>query len=92
MKKLFVLLMGVGMFAVVACGPSKAEIEAAEKAKQDSIEKAETARMDSIAAAELVAAKTTGKKPAVKKVVKKEEPKTEVAKPVSSKGDKRGSN
>lgn len=56
MKKLFVLLMGVSMFAVVACGPSKAEKEAAEKAKQDSIAKVEQARLDSIAAAEQAAA------------------------------------
>ena len=46
MKKLLTLVLAGGMFAFYACGPSKAELEAKEKAKQDSIHMA-----DSMAAA-----------------------------------------
>jgi hypothetical protein len=37
MKKLLTLVIAGGMLAFYACGPSKAELEAKEKAKQDSI-------------------------------------------------------
>jgi len=37
MKKVFSLALLAGMFAFVACGPSKEQQEATEKAKQDSI-------------------------------------------------------
>ncbi len=58
MKKVFAFALVAGMAALVACGPSAAEKEAAEKAKQDSIAASEQARMDSIAAAEAAAAAT----------------------------------
>ena len=50
MKKLLTLVLAGGMFAFYACGPSKAELEAKEKAKQDSIHMA-----DSVAAAQAAA-------------------------------------
>jgi hypothetical protein len=43
MKKVFSLVASVAVMAIVACGPSAAEKEAAEKAKQDSITAAEEA-------------------------------------------------
>jgi plasmid stabilization system protein ParE len=46
MKKLLTLVIAGGMLAFYACGPSKAELEKKEKAKQDSIHMA-----DSLAAA-----------------------------------------
>ena len=46
MKKLFALAIVAGMVAFVACGPSKKEIEAKEKAKQDSVNAAERARRE----------------------------------------------
>ena len=66
MKKLLTLVLAGGMLAFYACGPSKAELEAKEKAKQDSIRMAdsvaaavaaaaEKAKADSIAAAEAAA-------------------------------------
>ena len=42
MKKLLTLVLAGGMFAFYACGPSKAELEAKEKAKQDSIHMADS--------------------------------------------------
>ena len=57
MKKLFTLVAAVGMFTFVACGPSQAEKDAMEKAKQDSI-----AAADSVAAAEEAAKGKKGKK------------------------------
>lgn len=51
MKKVLSLVAIAGMFAVVACGPSKEEVEAKEKAKKDSIEAVEKARQDSVAKA-----------------------------------------
>lgn len=50
MKKLLTLVIAAGMLAFYACGPNKAELEAKEKAKQDSIHLA-----DSLAAAEQAA-------------------------------------
>ena len=50
MKKLLTLVLAGGMLAFYACGPSKAELEAKEKAKQDSI-----AMADSMAAADAAA-------------------------------------
>ena len=46
MKKLFALAIVAGMVAFVACGPSKKDIEAKEKAKQDSVNAAERARRE----------------------------------------------
>lgn len=43
MKKLMALVLVAGMTAFVACGPSKKDMEAKEKAKRDSL------RLDSIA-------------------------------------------
>ncbi|MDO8661439.1 MAG: hypothetical protein Q7K43_06115, partial [Candidatus Woesearchaeota archaeon] len=50
MKKLLTLVVAGGMLAFYACGPSKEEIAAKEKAKQDSIH-----MVDSLAAAEAAA-------------------------------------
>lgn len=50
MKKLATLAIVAAVF--VACGPSKEEIEALEKARQDSIAQVEKAIQDSIAAAQ----------------------------------------
>ena len=52
MKKVFSMI-AVAAFAtaVVACGPSKEEMERREQAKQDSIAAVEKAKQDSIAAA-----------------------------------------
>lgn len=50
MKKLLTLVIAGGMLAFYACGPSKAELEAKEKATQDSIRIA-----DSTAAAQAAA-------------------------------------
>ncbi len=68
MKKLLTLVIAGGMLAFYACGPSKAELEKREKAKQDSIHMAdsvaaaaaaaaEKAKADSVAAAQEAAAK-----------------------------------
>ncbi len=54
MKKLFSLLVIVGMAAMIACGPSAQEKAAKEKAKQDSIAKVQKAKDDSIAAVKKV--------------------------------------
>ena len=51
MKKLLTIVLAGGMLAFYACGSSKAEQEAKEKAKQDSIHMA-----DSVAAAEAASA------------------------------------
>ncbi|MBI3501022.1 MAG: hypothetical protein HY063_04445 [Bacteroidetes bacterium] len=64
MKKLLTLVLAGGMIAFYACGPSKAELEAKEKHKQDSIHMAdsmaaaaaaakEKAKADSVAASEM---------------------------------------
>lgn len=50
MKKIAVFAFVTAYF--VACGPSKEEIEAREKARQDSIAQVEKAIQDSIAAAQ----------------------------------------
>ena len=66
MKKLLTLVIAGGMLAFYACGPSKAEMEAKEKAMQDSIHMADSmtaadaaakaqAAADSVAAAETAA-------------------------------------
>ncbi|MBS1647347.1 MAG: hypothetical protein JST67_08400 [Bacteroidetes bacterium] len=52
MKKLSILALAAGA-VLVACGPSKAELEAAEKAKQDSL--TAVMKADSAAAAEKAA-------------------------------------
>jgi hypothetical protein len=54
MKKLLALALVAGMVAFVACGPSKKDQEAKEKAKQDSIKAAEKAKKeaDSLASVE----------------------------------------
>ncbi|MDI9342379.1 MAG: hypothetical protein QM534_17535 [Sediminibacterium sp.] len=58
MKKVFSIIAVAALSAAfVACGPSKEEIEAREKAKADSIAAVEKAKADSIAAAEAEAAK-----------------------------------
>ncbi|MCX6275874.1 MAG: hypothetical protein NTV09_11780 [Bacteroidetes bacterium] len=49
MKKVLSIALVAGMFSFIACGPSKQDSEAAEKAKQDSI--AAAMAQDSIAAA-----------------------------------------
>jgi len=46
MKKLLALLIVAGMASFVACGPSQKELEAKEKAKQDSIAAAEKAKQE----------------------------------------------
>ena len=51
-KVLSIVTIAAFSAVVVACGPSKEEIEAREKAKQDSIEAVEKAKQDSIAAVE----------------------------------------
>ncbi|MGE0568778.1 MAG: hypothetical protein AB7O73_12570 [Bacteroidia bacterium] len=57
MKKVLSIAAVVALTtAFVACGPSKEEIEAREKAKADSIAMVEKAKQDSIAAAEAEAA------------------------------------
>jgi hypothetical protein len=57
MKKVFSIIAVAALSAAfVACGPSKEEIEAREKAKADSIAAVEKAKADSIAAAEAEAA------------------------------------
>jgi hypothetical protein len=52
MKKLILMAGIIGMFSVVACGPSAEEIAKKEQAKADSIAAVEKARLDSIAAAQ----------------------------------------
>ena len=52
MKKLLSLLAIAGLFSLVACGPSKEEMEKAEKAKADSLAKVAA---DSAAAAQQAA-------------------------------------
>ena len=56
-KVLSIVAVAALTVAFVACGPSKEEIEAREKAKADSIAAVEKAKQDSIAAAEAEAAK-----------------------------------
>jgi hypothetical protein len=56
-KVLSIVAVAALTAAFVACGPSKEEIEAREKAKADSIAAVEKAKQDSIAAAEAEAAK-----------------------------------
>ena len=52
MKKVFSIIAVAALTATfVACGPSKEELEAAEKAKADSIAAVEKAAADSLAAA-----------------------------------------
>jgi hypothetical protein len=55
-KVLSIVAVAALSAAFVACGPSKEEIEAREKAKADSIAAVEKAKADSIAAAEAAAA------------------------------------
>ena len=56
-KVLSIVAVAALTAAFVACGPSKEQIEATEKAKADSIAAVEKAKQDSIAAAEAEAAK-----------------------------------
>jgi hypothetical protein len=55
-KVLSIVAVAALSAAFVACGPSKEEIEAREKAKADSIAAVEKAKADSMAAAEAAAA------------------------------------
>ncbi|MEO8761256.1 MAG: hypothetical protein ABI388_07980 [Bacteroidia bacterium] len=72
MKKLSILFAAIATVSIVACGPSKAEVEAKEKAKQDSL--VSVARADSMAAAEKMAAElATAKADSLAMVVKAEE-------------------
>jgi hypothetical protein len=58
MKKVLSIVTVAAMAAAfVACGPSKEEMEAKEKAKNDSIAAVEKAKADSVAAAEAEMAK-----------------------------------
>jgi hypothetical protein len=58
MKKVLSIIAVAALSATfVACGPSKEEIEAKEKAKADSIAAVEKMKQDSIAAVEAEAAK-----------------------------------
>ncbi len=58
MKKVLSIITVAALSATfVACGPSKEEIEAKEKAKADSIAAVEKMKQDSIAAVEAEAAK-----------------------------------
>jgi hypothetical protein len=56
-KVLSIVAVAALTAAFVACGPSKEEIEAREKAKADSIAAVEKSKQDSIAAAEAENAK-----------------------------------
>jgi hypothetical protein len=56
-KVLSIVAVAALSVAFVACGPSKEEIEKAEKLKQDSIAAVEKSKQDSIAAAEAEAAR-----------------------------------
>ena len=56
-KVLSIVAVAALSAAFVACGPSKEELEAREKAKADSIAAVEKAKQDSIAAVEAEAAK-----------------------------------
>ncbi len=56
-KVLSIVTIAAITAAFVACGPSKEEMEAKEKAKNDSIAAVEKAKQDSVAAAEAEAAK-----------------------------------
>lgn len=56
-KVLSIVTLAAMTAAFVACGPSKEEMEAAEKHKADSIAAVEKQKADSIAAAEAEAAK-----------------------------------
>ncbi|MEI6122531.1 MAG: hypothetical protein WCQ95_02775 [Bacteroidota bacterium] len=72
MKKVFTLMVAVSMLSLIACGPSKEELAAKEKAKQDSIAKAqkELAVQDSLTAVakakEDSIAKATAKEDSIK--------------------------
>jgi len=75
MKKLLALTLIAGMVAFVACGPSKKEKEAKEKAKQDSINAAEKAKReaDSLATIEKAkAVKDSLRKDSIAKAEKKQ--------------------
>ena len=50
MKKLILMAGIIGMFSVVACGPSAEEIAKKEQAKADSIAAVEKEKMDALAA------------------------------------------
>lgn len=52
MQKIYLIIFVLTTGLLVSCGPSAAEKEAAEKAKNDSITRAEQARLDSIFAEE----------------------------------------
>jgi hypothetical protein len=82
MKKVFTLVALVGMFSLVACGPSAEEIAAKEKATQDSIAAVEAAvaaeeaakeqaKNDSIAAATKAAEEEAAAKAAAEEEAKK---------------------
>ena len=82
MKKLFSVLVIAGMVALVACGPSKEEKAAKEKAKNDSIAAAQKAQatQDSLAAVakaqeEAAAAKAKAKEDSIAEAAAKKAPK-----------------
>ena len=67
MKKLLTLVIAGGMLAFYACGPSKAELEAKEKAKQDSIRMADSlAGVEAAAKAKAAADSTAAAEAAMK--------------------------
>ena len=67
MKKLLTLVIAGGMLAFYACGPSKAELEAKEKAKQDSIKMADSlAGVEAAAKAKAAADSTAAAEAAMK--------------------------
>ena len=68
MKKVLSIIAIAATSAVfVACGPSKEEMEAKEKAKQDSIAAVEKAKQDSIALAAAEAEKAAAENKKLKK-------------------------
>ena len=87
-KVLSIVAVAALSAAFVACGPSKEELEAKEKAKADSIAAVEKAKADSIAAAE---AEATAKAEAAAKA---KEDSTKMADSVAAaaKAPKKGNN
>ncbi len=79
MKKLLLLTLVAGLFAVVSCGPSAEEKAKQEQAKKDSIEQVEKQKAEEAAAIEKakqdsikVAEEAKATKKSRKKVVKKD--------------------
>ncbi|MFA4853366.1 MAG: hypothetical protein WC599_12685 [Bacteroidales bacterium] len=71
MKKLFALVLVAGMVAFVACGPSKKDKEAKEKAKQDSIAAADKAKKEADSLAAVVRKMDSLKQDSIAKADKK---------------------